>query len=93
LIGDREIDADEAWRVQHQASQTNDLLVWTVTTGTKDYGDKFVARPNAIRGGPRPLPVVLIADTLETLQKKLPVGLFQMPRQIGDDPVIIETWV
>lgn len=70
------------------------LPMWVITHKTKDFGDKYVARPHAV--GVKtvtPLNKYLLADTLEEIREMLPPGLVCMPRQPEDDPVIVETWL
>lgn len=71
------------------------LSIWTVYDHPADRPDKFVARRWEAQNGPEPVPTndILEADTLEALRRLLPPHLFRMPRQDGDDPVIVESWI
>lgn len=70
------------------------LPVWTVYHNADDVDYPFVARlslsgDNAICHTQH----VFVADTLEQIRAKLPDGLALIPRQAGDDPVIVECWL
>lgn len=92
MQGSIEITAEVACEVQ--AAYRDALLIWTVTFGTRDFGDRYVARPHkTIRTGPQPLPVYLAADTLHELQAKLPPGLTRMTRDPSDPAVVVESWL
>jgi hypothetical protein len=60
-----------------------------------DFPDVYVLRPYVIDGtGPRPHPVVCVADDPEALRGPLrEQGLVPLAPWPGDDPVILETWV
>lgn len=75
---------------------TDTLTIWTVTHRPRDLpGVEYAARPQYIP--PRPQAVddapLLTASTLEGIRALLPPGLFRMPRDYRDDPVIVETWM
>jgi hypothetical protein len=72
------------------------LSMWTVYYRPRDNPDKWVARRFEIGGGwPDPLPTndMFVADTLEELRALLPPGLTCIPRNPGDHPVVIESWL
>lgn len=94
FYADRRVDADQAQRV-HNAAIRNDLLViWTVTWGTADHGDCFIARPQTISAGRADhLNLHLAADTLDDLRSQLPAGLSRLDPDPNDDPVIVEVWL
>jgi hypothetical protein len=70
------------------------LIIWTITHNTKDFGDKWVARPTIVPNEhPNMEDGYLIADTLEELRDKLPPGLSRLQRDPNDDPVIVEVWL
>lgn len=101
--------AAEAAALHENARKADMLAIWTVTTGTADFGSRFVARPHFAGGkrsmrGPRPAhgPVqpqtfistrYLIADTLEDLRRLLPPGLVCLGRLDEDHRTIVESWV
>ena len=87
----------------HQAAEAAEaaallaLSMWTVYQRPKDFPESFVARRWEIgQGTATATDEALIAPTLEAVRDALmnmnPQGLFCMPRQINDDPCIVETW-
>lgn len=78
---------------QATAQSAGVLLIWTITTGTSDHGDYYVARPREICEGGGPLPVYLLADTLNELRDMLPPGLTCLSRQVDDETIIVESWL
>jgi hypothetical protein len=92
--------------LQYDAQKAGILPMWVVTTGTKDFGHRFVARPHFV-GDVRNVQIggviqtaadtlasarYLIADTLEELRGLLPPGLVRISRAEQDDAVIVESW-
>lgn len=78
----------------------DDLPMWVIYDHPKDFPDCFVARKHVVVGGLPPgismsgaTPETLTADTLAALREKLPPGLTCLTRDLGDDPVILETWL
>lgn len=72
----------------------DDLQIWTVYDHPTDHPHAFIARLWIVRQGREYATNQLIeADTLDALRAKLPPGLYRMPRDVGDDPVIVETWI
>jgi hypothetical protein len=80
------------------------LNIWTVYKHPRDYPDQYVARrfevggaPTDVRllhaAAPSPTNDMFVADTLREVRALLPPGLFRMPRQESDDPVIVEVWL
>lgn len=73
---------------------TAELTIWTITTNTRDYGDKFVARSHSIVPGRSVAGTkVFIADTLEEVRAMLPPGLTWVGREPDDQMVIVESWL
>ena len=68
----------------------NKLPVWVVYKKPSDYPEKYVAR---LFLSEQATDEIKIADDLKTLRDMLPEGLYRLPRQQGDDPVILETWL
>jgi hypothetical protein len=66
------------------------LELFVIYERPKDYPAHFVVRRWF---GMEPTEDFAIADTLEAARKELPRGLYRIPRQPGEDPVIAETWV
>jgi hypothetical protein len=92
---DRVIDAAMAQRTQDTANRHNVLLLWTVTWGTADFGERFVARPQIVVAalGPQYMRVHLEAESLDELRAQLPRGLTRLAPEPGDDTVIVEVWL
>lgn len=88
----QQISRDRAIELHNEAIRQNVLLIWVVMTGTVEYGDKYVARP---WHGNLNVPFLhyLIADDLDAIRGQLPPGLYRLPHQAGEDPVIVETWL
>jgi hypothetical protein len=91
------LSAGEAMALQFRLERERIYLpIWTITSGTTDYPDHFVARlflvgPGAVDlGGTNQ---VLMAGTLDDLRAQLPPHLTCQPRDDGDDPVIVENWL
>lgn len=71
------------------------LLIWTIYDHPRDYPHAFVVRRSVIDG---PVPKAdmqpwALTHTLDAARESLPPGLTCMPRQAGDDPVIVECWI
>lgn len=73
---------------------TNFLRIYVIYDHPSDYPDSFVAR-RAFFGAVTIFfeDDVLVADTLDNLRKMLPQGLICIPRDVNDDPVIVEVWI
>ena len=70
------------------------LALWTIYDHPSDYPDHYVARKWLVeREGEKATDQYLMHTSLEGLRAQLPVGLYCLPRQELDDPVIVETWV
>lgn len=70
------------------------LPVWTVYEHPLDYPQWYVVRRSWVIDGKivmEPKPCGMGA-TLEDVRATIPEWLTRMPRQPGDDPVIVETW-
>jgi hypothetical protein len=100
-----EMTPEVALTIQREAQQAGILPMWVVTTGTKDFGRRFVARAHLVGDkskiqigpagtffGSRVSARYLIADTLEDLRRLLPPGLVRLDRADQDDRVIVESW-
>jgi hypothetical protein len=73
------------------------LTVWTIFREPRDSppGYRFVVRgfdvgPN---GESVPHPTAVAAMTLAGARAVVPPGLVRWPRDPGDDPVIVESWI
>ena len=71
-------------------SMEEKVTLWTIYRHPKDYPDKYVARKFILD---KPTSEILIGDTLEELRALLPFGLTRLERDLGDDPLIVETWI
>lgn len=72
------------------------LALWTVYDSPRDLPGRFVARRFlADRVAAIPTADVIEADSLHQIRAQLlDRGLAAMfPRQAGDDPAIVETWI
>jgi hypothetical protein len=70
------------------------LALWVITHGTTAYPSGYVARLKSV--GPADAknhPLIMKADTLETLRAMLPPGLNDGARYPEDDAVIVERWL
>ena len=66
------------------------LDIWTVYEKPSDYPTKYVAR---LFQNDKPTINAVFADTLDGVRKKIPPGLYCMPRDPKDDPKIMESWL
>lgn len=72
------------------------MNIWTVYDHPRDFPQEFVARRHYIVRGddqPRASQDYVTAASLEELRKKLPLGLYCLPRFADDDPTIVEVWL
>jgi hypothetical protein len=72
------------------------LEIWTITRRPIDLpGVEYAARAHRIKPGGKTEVAAehLQADTLEEIRAALPPHLFRLPRQPGDDPVVVECWL
>lgn len=67
------------------------LTMYVVYNNPSDYPNKYVVR-KWIGLTPFPVPEI-VADTLIKARSSIPVGLYRLPRQDGDDPCIMEIWI
>ena len=72
-------------------------ILYTVYDHPSDYPNEFVCRRFAIGSNGQQLVEIgepfARAKTLDRLRAMLPLGLYPLPREEGDDPVIVETWI
>lgn len=73
------------------------LFTYTVYDSPADYPGRFVVRRFRVIPNSEPLPdpePFYIGTDLEAVRDKLErFGLFKIPRDPQDDPVIVETWI
>ena len=75
---------------------TGHLNIWTIYVSPADYPGQYVARRFVVGGKDShhgPTNEMFVADTLEEVRALLPPGLICMPREPGDDRVIVESWI
>ena len=90
----REIDRAAANKLHVEIAHEGGMLVWTVYKSPGDYPGKFIGRPWKPWGiGAGPMDLHLVADDLQALRDQLPHGVYRLPRNYEDDPVIVETWI
>ncbi len=78
------------------------LTIWVIYYGASNHPPgKWVVRAQDV-GGVSPLEspdrirrhrMFFECDSLEEARAKVPIGLYRMPRDPSDDPVIVETWL
>lgn len=73
---------------------TDKLVLWTVYDHPSDYPDAFLARKSLIGTGISVMThEVLVSKELEVIRQELrEQGLVCLPRDLLDDPVIVEVW-
>lgn len=78
------------------AMPTAKIVVYVITFGTEDYGDKYVVRRqvpgrNKVYIEKEPL---VVADDIEAARAAVPGDLVCFPATGGeDDPVVVESWL
>src|SRR5262245_6284998 len=91
-----ELTDAQAAELMRRIIDAREMVLWTVTTGTKDYGARYVARPHlpCLGGDAHVLACVLLADSLDALRARMPPGLSGiMERSPDDNPVVVESWI
>lgn len=68
----------------------NVLVVWVIYERPRDFPTKYVVRRWC---GLSPDAKPLLFDSLREARQAIPTGLFRLPQQQQDDPVILETWL
>lgn len=70
------------------------LTFWVIYQNPRDFPGKFVLRPqDTSREGIRPWSVAQTFDSLVAARAAVPPGLWHLPRDPSDDPVIVESWI
>lgn len=80
---------------------TGFLTIWVIYYGATNHPPgKWVVRAQDAGVSPLECPdrirrheLFFECDSLEEARAKVPEGLYRMPRQPGDDPVIVECWL
>ena len=65
------------------------LAIWTIYRYPSDFPTSYIAR-KWVSGVPTH--DIFRGESLEDIREKIPEGLYCLPREAGDDPVIVETW-
>jgi len=88
-------DVFEIVIIQAEAAKRGVLTIWTVYERPKDYPIGWIARMFEISGaGPKPTGRVIKCAALQPIREKLiRAGLTCLPRQEGDEPQIVESWI
>ena len=76
--------------------ESRDILsIWTLYDHPRDHPQHFIARRHEIaEGGSKPTNDILVSASLDRLRTQMQQrGLFKLPREDGDDPVIVESWI
>ena len=76
-------------------SEREPLVMWVIYDNPADKPGMFVGRMWIIDGKSEagtPTDEYRYGLTLEAVRDALPADLYRMPRQEGDDPVIVEIW-
>lgn len=83
-------------RMFYESASSGCLPMLVITTGTADYGNKFVLRFHALDPNINKLVVseeCVVADSLKEIRKSVPKQCALLQRTPEDDPVIVETWI
>jgi hypothetical protein len=86
---DQIIDTIIAKGLQADAMRTHGLFAWAVCYDDPAYPGRYIARLATAR----PLPYVLVGDTLAEVQEKLPSGLERIERRSWHPPEVVEMWL
>jgi hypothetical protein len=88
-------DGFEIVIVQAEAAKRGRVSIWTIHERPKDYPIGFVAKMFELSSaGPRPARYAIRSEELEPIREKLSrAGLVCLPRDDGDEPQIIESWI
>jgi len=71
----------------------DNLEMFTVYRGPKDYPDEFVVRRFVLLPKPTPCEIVARSETLEGVRAALSPYLVCLGREPDDDPSIVEVWL
>lgn len=65
------------------------MNIWVIYDSPTDFPGKFVTRRFDLYS---PSDEVYIEDSLDEIRKRIPPGLYRLPRQPLDEEIIVETW-
>lgn len=86
----------EAESYFRETSENPFMSLWTIYFNPRDFPGKYVARRHDIfRGekGPQASHEHFVADSLDEIRDRLPMGLVCLSRSDDDEPQILETWL
>jgi hypothetical protein len=88
-------DGFEIVIVEAEAAKRGRVSIWTIHERPKDYPTGFVAKMFELSSaGPQPTRYAIRSEELEPIREKLSrAGLVCLPRDDGDEPQIIESWI
>lgn len=66
------------------------IPIIVVYKNPSDYPGKYVARLWTLD---KPTEFAIIKDTLAEVRAAIPAGFTMLAPSVGDDPVIVETWI
>lgn len=70
------------------------MHMWTVFERPDDYPDGFIARLFLVRRSiVRATDTTVTGPTLDAVRAQLPPGLYNLGREAGDKPSVVETWI
>lgn len=71
------------------------LTLWVIYDSPPDYPGSFVLRPQSVQrdGTITPSAEHWVTKTLAGARARLPLGLYNLGRQPGDSPGIVEVWI
>lgn len=64
--------------------------VFTVYYNPTDFPGKYVVR---LFDGPQPTRLLVVTDTLKAVREAIPPMFYRVPREPGDEPKMLETWL
>jgi hypothetical protein len=70
--------------------------MWVIYSNPRDFPGKYVARRHDIFRGesePKASPEHFVADSLDEIRQRIPLGLACLTRSDEDDEKIVETWL
>lgn len=70
-----------------------ELVVWVVYERPLDFPFGYVVRPWISAAGHIRAGMSVKAKTLGEARALIPPGLVRLPRMIGEDPAIFESWI
>lgn len=79
--------------IDPETAVSDPLVMWVIYDKPADFPHYFVLRPCRIEADQILFSQnFFLARSLEEVRTFIPLGLFRLPRQDGDEPQIVETW-